>query len=664
MSRYSWRRCNSFGGIAMKLTRRIASVLLLAALGWAAIAWFAGTPTAADEPNASKEMLGKKVPNLTFKLANGKVLSLHDEFKGKKATVIVFLSFDCPVSNTYPKPLADLHKEYGQDVGFLGLTVNQDETRAEVAKAAKKFDIPFAVALDKHLEAANALKANATPEVFVLDADFVVRYRGRIDDTYYAKLKKGGKHQPTCNDLIQALSEILTGRPVSNPATETVGCAIPRDDKDSAKNAPVTYYKDVAPIIQNKCQGCHRPGEVGPFALMNYKQAYNWADDIKSFTKSHIMPPWKPSGDLAFHNERKLSAAEIATLAKWVDTGCAEGNPKDAPPAAKWAEGWQLGTPDLILEPSADYQLGATGPDVFRCFVLPTNLPEDQFVTAVEVRPGAPGVVHHCLLFLDVTGQARKLEKQAQADAAKPPVGHAPSQDKGPGYSVLMGVGFTPTGGMGGWAPGAMPNKLPAGYGYELPKKGDVVLQVHYHRDGKLEKDRTKIGLHFAKKGEKMKLYQGGVLRGSGALGTFFIIPAGAEHYKLTGTSWATADCQLFSITPHMHMLGKEIKATLTPPEGGKSTTLIHIKDWDYNWQESYFFKEPVQVKAGSRFDVEAYFDNSAKNPLNPNDPPQFVTFGEQTTNEMCFVFLGGASDRPGRRLPLTFTAPKKAANK
>src|SRR5262249_30148723 len=161
----------------------------------------------------------------------------------------------------------------------------------------------------------------------------------------------------------------------------------------------------VLPILQRNCQECHRPGEVGPFSLMTYRQAVNWATDIKEYTQSRRMPPWKISEGLAFHNERRLSDHGIAVLAAWADNGTPEGNPKDAPPPVKFAEGWRLGQPDLVLTLSDDFQVGPSGNDVFRCFVLPTNLTEDKFVEAMEVRPGNPRVVHHALLFVDTAGQ-------------------------------------------------------------------------------------------------------------------------------------------------------------------------------------------------------------------------------------------------------------------
>jgi peroxiredoxin len=607
--------------------------------------------------------LGKKIANITFKDAAGKTFSLHD-FKDKKAIVIVFLSFECPVSTSYSQPLANMAKEYGKHgVVFLGLTTNDDDTAAQVAKLAKRYDIPFPVVPDVRLVAADALGAQITPEVFVLDSKFILRYRGRIDDAYYERLKK--HPEPTQHNLLQVLGEIMSVRPVREPSTVAIGCPIQRPvtNRPPQKGA-VTYYKDVLPILQNNCQTCHRPGEVGPFSLMTYRQAVNWADDIKSYTQKRIMPPWKITEGPDFHNNRSMSDKDIATLAAWVDNGKAAGDPKHAPPPRKFPDGWQLGTPDLILTLSDEFTLGPTGKDLFRCFSLPTGLTEDKFVTAVEVRPSNPRIVHHVLLFVDTQGEGRKLERLEKDKKPAANDGHAKKTnlDKGPGYTVAMGVGFVPKGGLSGWAPGQLGRHLPQGTGYSLPKNSDVVMQVHFHRNGRLEKERTQVGLYFAKKPVE-RLYAGSVLAGSGGgigpLRLFFSIPAGNNHYRLTGDLWATGDFTLYSIMPHMHLLGKEIKVAMTPP-GGKDQTLIAIRDWDYNWQETYFFKEPIPVKKGTHFQVEAFYDNSRQNPNNPFNPPRRITFGEQTTNEMCFVFLGGTSASGGRRLPMTANAPKK----
>lgn len=638
--------------------------------------WMAATlgvaPIAAQDKGPSKARLQTKISNLTFRDDRGESRALYD-LKDQKAIVIVFLSFECPVSNGYCPLLIDMAREYGKHgVSFLGLTVNEDDSPAQVAKHAKEFNFNFPVYQDKKLVAAEALAADFTPEVFVLDGDYRLRYRGRIDDSYSERLKK--HQQVKTHDVRQALGELLSGRPVSQPATQAIGCAIPRHDKRIAKSGPVTYYRDVLPILQNNCQSCHRPGEIGPFALSTYKQAVNWAEDIKTYSQQRLMPPWKPSQGVAFHNERRLSDKDIGTLAAWVDGGTPAGDPGDAPPPRKFPEGWRLGTPDLILTPGGEFTLGPDGRDVFRCFVLPTNLPEDCYVSAVEIRPENKRIVHHVLLAVDTAGQGRKLEKKGQAEEsapAPPDASHAAKNplDRGPGYASTMGFGFIPQGpGLTGWAPGAVPRHLPEGSGMFLPKNADVVMQVHYHRDGRLERDRTQVGLYLTKKKVDKPFYGGAVAgrAGDGPFGLFFSIPAGAERFKLQGDAWAANDFTLFFVTPHMHMLGKQIGLTMTSPDG-KPQTLIDINSWDYNWQESYMLKEPIHVKKGTKFHVDAVFDNSDKNPLNPFSPPRRITFGEQTTNEMCFVFLGGTTEHPrlGRRgLPVTPLAPNKAVAK
>jgi hypothetical protein len=283
---------------------------------------------------------------------------------------------------------------------------------------------------------------------------------------------------------------------------------------------------------------------------------------------------------------------------------------------------------------------------------LPAGLAEDKFVEAIEVRPGNPRVVHHALLFIDDAGKGRDLEKQQQSKPTKDPHGGS-DLDKGPGYFAGMGVGFTPTGGLGGWAPGQLPRALPEGTGIRLPKGSDIVMQMHYHRNGRTEKDQTSIGLYFSKKPVD-KPFQGGVMAG-----LFLAIPANNERYVVKGVSHTTEDMVLHDIMPHMHMLGKEIKVTATPPDG-KPTLLFDIKQWDYNWQETYYFKEPLHLKAGTQLDLEAVYDNSVNNLANPFSPPRAVTFGEQTFNEMCFVFLGGTSARKSAELPVKMGVKRK----
>jgi peroxiredoxin len=609
------------------------------------LAWFcplllAGAARAADPSDAK---LGTKIANVTFQDAAGKTSALHD-LTGKKAVVVVTLNFDCPNSTGYSATLVEMAKTYGdKGVVFLGVCPSGDEDAASVAKKSAEYKLTFPVYKDDKGAAVEALKAATTPEAFVLDHNFVLRYRGRIDDGYSARLKKN--RTITHHDLKDALDDLLAGKAVATPLTKAVGCPIDLDKKVS-KEGKVTYYRDVLPILQENCQNCHRPGEVGPFSLMTYKQAVTWASDVKEYTKSRQMPPWKITEGLPFHNERRLSDKDITTLAAWADNGTPEGDAKDAPKPKEFVNGWMLGKPDLVLQPEGEFVVGPGGRDIFRCFVLPTKLTEDRYVVAVEVKPSNPRVVHHALNFIDSQGRARKLEEKAQADEKGK---KDDDVDRGPGYSMAMGVGFVPNGALSGWAPGQLGYRLPEGYGWPMPAGSDIIMQVHYHRDGRLEKDRTQIGLYFAKKSSDVKPFKGGVIAGQfPRVGLFPGIPAGDEGCKVRGSIPVLTDCTLYSVMPHMHLVGKEIKVTLKPASGD-AKTLLAIKDWDYNWQETYFLKQPLKLKAGDVLEVDAVYDNSAKNPNNPNDPPKSVFIGEQTTNEMCFVFLGATSDGPGR---------------
>jgi peroxiredoxin len=595
-----------------------------------------GTPAPAlDIPGASR--LGRTIADFTLPDASGKPLALSD-FNGRKAIVVVFLSFECPMSTNYAPVLADLADAYGnRGVAFLGVCCQQDADAAQVAQLAQDFKIPFPVRKDPHHVAAEALEATVTPEVFVLDSQRILRYRGRIDNTYAARLQKNVR--TTRHDLRQALEELLAGKPVSTPSTPPIGCPI-----HSAQAAPatgtITFYRHVLPILQNHCQQCHRPGEVAPFALMTYKQAVNWAGDIKTYTQNRQMPPWKPVEGGPFHGERKLTDQEIATLAAWVEGGTPAGHPDEAPPPRHFGNGWQLGPPDLVLTMPDDFYLGPTGPDLYRYFVLPTNLPEDKYVTALEVRPGNRRIVHHAVLFADSKHWGRRLEEAEQKRSRALAAG-----DHGPGYTWGMGVsvlpGFLPQGGLGGWAPGMVYRHFPAGNGYYLPRGADVIFQLHYFRSGRVEKDRTSVGLYFSKN-PKAKHMQGLAIPAQ-----FMSIPAGAERYRVEGHICLKQDCQVHVVAPHMHLIGREITMTMRPPNGPARTLLV-VKAWDFNWQEEYFLREPIRVKAGTRFDVEGIFDNSARNPRNPFQPPQTVLFGLETTNEMCVGFLGATSDQPG----------------
>lgn len=572
---------------------------------------------------------------------DGKAASLAP-YQGKLATVVVFASFECPVSNSYVVPLGEMAKEYGaKGVAFVAVCPT-DEPAAVVKKAADSFRPAFPVLIDPKAELAAALKATVTPEVVVLDAKGDVRYRGRIDDKYPNRNKPNPS--VTSHDLKAALDDLSAGREVRTPVTKAVGCQIEFAAAPAPKAGDVTYYKDVAAILQKNCQNCHRPGEIGPFPLTNYKQARRWADDIAAYSSSRQMPPWMPAGGQPMNGERKLTDKEIATLTAWADAGAPEGDPKDAPPAIVFPEGWRHGKPDLILSPSDSFHVAATGNDLFRCFVVPTGLTEDKWVIGYDVKPGNPKIVHHTLHFFDTSGQGRELEKKQQTKE----LGKA-LPDHGPGYTVSMGVGFVAQrakkgegpsfGSIGGWAPGQAPQFVPKGTGWLLPKGSDFIIQTHYHRNGQPGIDRSQIGLYFAKEPVEQP-WQWFAITG---LQGWERIPAGQSDYVARGSLYLHTDAVLHNVLPHMHLLGKSVKVTMTPPDG-KPIVLVDIPAWDYRWQETYWFQKPILAKRGTKLEIEALFDNSDKNPNNPHRPPVEVKVGEATTDEMLFGFIGATS--------------------
>ena len=420
-----------------------------------------------------------------------------------------------------------------------------------------------------------------------------------------------------------------------------------------AAERSVTYAKEVAAILDRNCVDCHRPGQVAPFPLQTYEQAKKRADDLVRVTEDRQMPPWHASTTEGgpFKSARVLPAADIAALASWADAGCPEGDPAEAPAPRSFASDWPLGPPDLVLKPEAAYELAADGRDELRVFVIPSGLTEGHFISAVDFRPGNPKVVHHILAAFDTKGQARRKDEA----------------DPKPGYATFGGFDIIPSGGLGGWAPGKAPRYLPDGVGRFLPAGADVLLQVHYHKSGKPETDATAIGLYFAR-GPIDKLVRGGMVappRKTILSRPDLLIPANDANYESKGTFNIRQDSHLLAVVPHMHWLGKDFLLTATRPDGSK-VTLIKVDRWDFNWQDTYEFEKAVPLPAGTRIDLLAHFDNSAGNPANPSHPPADVSWGEQTTNEMCIGFFQMTRDAEhlGNRPPGSAPeGPKKAAD-
>ncbi|MBI3837808.1 MAG: redoxin domain-containing protein [Planctomycetia bacterium] len=576
--------------------------------------------------------------------------------RGEVATVLVCMSVTCPISNEYTPTLNRLAESFRpRGVNVIAINPTAGQTLREMADHAREYKLAFPFLKDSGGKISRRLQFNVTPEVCVFDAGGKAVYRGRIDDRYRAR--GGAAGEVVTADLQTALEELIAGNPVTHARTKAVGCPIqrataasslvPNSDASTAGDT-VTFCKQIAPILQEHCQECHRVGGIGPFALTTYDQAVNWAEDVREFVATGKMPPWKPvAGHGDFKNRRVLADAEKDLIVRWVGQGCREGRREDLPEPRRFSDSWRLGTPDLVLMASEEYHVAADGPDVYRNFVLPVEFDKDRFVTALEVLPGNPRVVHHVIAFLDDTGAADRLD----------------ARDPGPGYSSSQGFpGFIPVGGLGGWAPGNSAGFLPDGMARILPRGAKVVMQVHYHKNGKEEVDQTRIGIHFAKGKVTRSVLAVPVMPPGGPL-SGMTIPAGAANHEVRCAFVLPEGGLALNITPHMHLLGKDMRVTATLPDG-KVLPMVYVKDWDFNWQEMYHYREFVDLPAGTRLDLVAHFDNSADNPSNPSRPPKTVHWGEQTSDEMCLAFIEivpyyEAADESELKLPDQATAIK-----
>ena len=386
-----------------------------------------------------------------------------------------------------------------------------------------------------------------------------------------------------------------------------------------------TFSKEVVRIFQANCQTCHHPGDIAPFSLMTYEDAKPHAFEIKANTSARIMPPWKPvTGCGQFNAPRVLSADDIATLAQWVSNGAPEGNKADLPAQLDFSSGWVLGEPDLVVGNTKPF----TPPvdrDEYRCYSMPTNLTSDRYVSALDVHPGDRTTVHHVIAFIDTTGESAQLDKD------------------GTGYQCFGGPGFNVTSlassTLGGWAPGSRPDKLPDNVGFLLPANSRIVLQVHYHpHDATTKPDQTQAAIYY----DKVKPAQTMLMLP--LVNQTFTIPPGETNYPVTASFTNTLfNAHVWIIAPHMHLLGRNMKVDATSKSG--SMCLINISDWDFNWQGVYRYKDPIALPVGTTVALTSHYDNSVDNPRQPNFPPRAVSWGEQTTDEMCIAFIGVTLD-------------------
>jgi hypothetical protein len=416
--------------------------------------------------------------------------------------------------------------------------------------------------------------------------------------------------------------------------------------RPSAQSA-VTFSEHVAPIVFTNCAPCHRPGEAAPFPLLSYRDVRPLAKAIASATAAHVMPPWKAGpSDYPFDNARRLTDDQIATIQKWVAAGAPEGDPSKTPALPHFTEGWQLGAPDLAVTMSEAYEVPATGPDIYRNFVVPLDLDHDTWVRAIDFRPSARTVVHHSLFFLDTTGAAREQDARDATPGFPGGMGGGRVVGTERGIAAILtnsspqaqAEGVARAGGIGGWALGGRALELPEGLAFFVPKGSDLILSTHFHPSGKVEHEKSSVGLYFAP-GPPVQAFT--TIQLPPVFGVFegLDIPAGQERYTITDSFEIPVDVRAFAVGAHAHYLGKEFTLKATLPDGTVKR-LLSIGDWDFSWQERYRFKEFVSLPKGTKLESTVSYDNSVANKRNPSRPPVRVQWGEESTDEMGSIGL------------------------
>lgn len=401
-----------------------------------------------------------------------------------------------------------------------------------------------------------------------------------------------------------------------------------------ANETTPTFSHDVAKIIFGRCASCHQPNQSAPFSLLNYQQVVEHSRTICAVLESNYMPPWKPTNHgITFANDRQLTPTEKNTILEWVRADCPLGDEKSIPTPPITYEGWTLGKPDLIVKLDRPFPVPADGPDIYRSFAFPVSQPDDHWIKAIELRPSSRGVVHHALFFVDTDGNA-KTQK---------------SRDGLPGF---IGMNFLRGGkqnsltrlsenfsrGLGGYVPGSVPNLLPGDLARFLPRGSDIVMQTHFHPNGKVEYEQSELGIYFASQAPRQKLVtlQLPPLFGMGA---GIDIPAGQQEFRIHDSYKLPVAIRGVEIGGHAHYLCTRMSMKAKLPDN-QELILLEIADWDLDWQDQYIFKEPIELPAGTVIDVEVVYDNSSENPENPFSPPRRITWGRESTDEMGAITL------------------------
>lgn len=541
--------------------------------------------------------IGDRVATFTLDNCYGKAVSL-DDFSSSKAIAIVFLGTDCPLAKLYGPRLTDIQERYAdRGVQIIGINSNKQDSLTELAAYKRRHDIGFPMLKDPGNRVADAMGAERTPEAFLLDEELRVRYHGRIDDQYGVGYTKERDAKP---ELTLAIDALLAERAIEVPETDAVGCHIGRV-KESQPRGEVTFHKHIAAILNDKCVKCHRPGEIAPFTLTSYEDVLGWEDTILEVIADNRMPSWYADpAHGKFANDARLSENQRELIATWVENGMPEGDRSLSPEPPRFAEGWQMQTPDQVIAMrDQPFSVPAEGILDYQRFVVDPKWEEDKYIVSSEARPDQRGVVHHILVYVIPPGQRRRDLRQILA----------------------------------GYAPGSPPMDLKDGTAIEVKAGSKLLFEMHYTPNGTATDDRSYVGFRFAEKKEVRKRLQGRL-----AANHKFEIPPGAANHEVKATYTSRQDEILVSMSPHMHLRGKSFRYDVQYPDG-REDTLLNVPNYDFNWQLKYILHEPLKLPEGTRVQCTAVFDNSEYNLTNP-DPTQPVRWGDQSFEEMMIGFM------------------------
>lgn len=565
-----------------------------------AITFFLSAPAMAE--TTSESPVGTQVADFTLDNSYGKSVSLSG-FKDQELVVLAFLGTECPLAKLYGPRLNQIQAEYGdRGVQVIGINSNFQDSMTEVAAYVHRHELEFPMLKDVGNRIADQLGAERTPEVFLLGKDRTVLYHGRIDDQYGVGYSR---EKTVKRELVQAIDEVLDGKPVSVASTEPAGCHIGRV-KQVEPTGEITFTKHIAPILNARCVSCHREGELAPFTLTSFDDVQGWEDTILEVIEENRMPPW--SADPAhgtFANDARLSDKEKEILFAWVENGMPEGDPADLPESPEFTVGWKIPEPDQIIRMrDTPFEVPAEGVVDYKRFMVDPGWDEDKYISAAEARPENSSVVHHILVYVIPPGSRR------------------------------LGLGNT----LAGYAPGALPMDFGDGIAIRVPANSKLMFEMHYTPNGTKQTDLSYAGVCFVEK-EEVKH----VLNGRIALKHDFAIPPNAANHVVKAKYRSRKDELLLSMTPHMHLRGKSFRYDATYPDGTKET-LLNVPRYDFNWQLEYVLAEPKRLPRGTEVLCTAIFDNSDANLSNPN-AEKTVYWGDQSFEEMMIGFMSTIDD-------------------